>query len=157
MKITRSAFITRVTPDMFVPSLVISGHEWMHWRLTQLDLLHFWSPEPLLSCYSHRRGPISLHYLLNAADSKPAGGGVRLGSCRSPMKKGRASDCCRTAAPLVKTPKAGWMQNAVLRWGVSLASLGWILLPTLALKMCLCVTAGGLRLSLKANSKKQPK
>lgn len=74
-------------------------------------------------------------------------------------KKGRGSDCCLTAAPLVETPKARWMQNAVLRRGYSLGSLHfgcWILLPTPALKVCLCVAAGGLRMSSKANSKKQP-
>lgn len=95
--------------------------------------------------------PASHHILHNAAESKPAGGGVR--------KKGRGSDCCLTAAPLVETPKARWMQNAVLRRGYSLGSLHfscWILLPTPALKVCLCVAAGGLRMSSKANSKKQP-
>lgn len=72
-------FITTVTSVITVPSPVVSGQEWMHRRLWQ-DFKHC-PPETALA----QQDP--LH---NAAESKPAGGGVRLVCCRNPTKKAEA-------------------------------------------------------------------
>lgn len=100
-------FITVVTSIIPVPSLV---------KLLHTERMSHFSPHSLQRCQVEAWCRRCETFVLREPNGKKAGAPTR----------------CRTAAPLVETPEAGWMQNAALRRGFLWARLLLLLLNFVA-------------------------